>query len=210
MSLETDGSRFVSYEIRDDHSDGEQLVKAQFQNVTYTRYWHDNQTVTKAVADTEMEYRQVLRPGTNERIRRHNNESMTAIIVTTGEEDASDGQGLLLTALEHPGYEHSGMVTYDGVKVEVYEPKSGWFEASRLTGSDTTYRVGEASGVMYVDPETGQLLYANVSYDRGAAGTWGHYLVKKYIQDDVVSTSVTVEYHPGETDVERPAWATRD
>lgn len=205
MTLETNGAHFVTYEIRDDHADGEQLVTASFPNVTFTTYWHDNRTVTRYVSETEEQYRRTLRLDDDERVLQRDDESLTAVVADSDEDDASDGPGLLLSVLSSPGYERTGTTTVAGEAAIVYEARSGWYEAPR-TGSETI-RVENAAGTLVVGSDTGQLYAANVTYETVPAGTWAAYLYEDYVEGSRTSTDVTVEYRPGPTDVDRPAWA---
>lgn len=126
MSLSTTGNPFVAYDIRNDEPDGQVRLIAEFENVTYMTYWHDNRSVTRSKSRTRKQYKQMLDLGEDERLVRQGNESMTAVVVDTDDESPGGGRGLLVTVLEFPGYERTGTTTYEGQEVVVYAAQSGW------------------------------------------------------------------------------------
>ncbi|GAB7012821.1 hypothetical protein [Halolamina salina] len=207
MSLSTNGNQFVAYDISNDEPDGEMLLTAEFEDVTYTTYWHENRSVTRSVASTATQYEQLLELSADERLVRQNNETMTAVVVDTDEESPGGGRSLLLTVLEYPEYERTGTTTYEGRKVAVYAAQSGWYNTANFESGRTAYNVELASGVLYVDAETDQLLYANVTFRFVRAETVGEYLLNKHLRGESATTSIDVAVDPGPTNVTRPEWA---
>lgn len=207
MTLKTNGAHFVTYEIRDDHSDDEQIVTAAFPNVTYSTYWHDNRTVTRYVSETEEQYRRTLQIDDDERVLHRDDESLTAVVVDSDEDDASDGQGLLLSVLTYPGYRRTGTTTVAGEEAVVYEAQGGWYEPPRTRIGSETIRVENAEGVLVVDSDTRQLYAANVTFESVPAGTWATYLYEDYVEGSRTSSNISVKIRPGPTDADRPMWA---
>lgn len=207
MSLSTNGNHFVAYDIRNDDPDGQLLLTAEFENVMYTTYWHENRSVTQYRAASQTQYEQILELSGDERLVRQDNESMTAVVVDTHEESPGGGRGLLLTVLEHPGYERTGTTTYAGREVVVYAVQSGWYNTENAETGSTAYNVESAAGVLYVDADTEQLLYANVTFQFVRAETLGEYLISKHLRGESPTTSIDVAVDPGPTNVTRPEWA---
>lgn len=207
MSLATNGNRFVAFDIIDDESDGQILHTTAFENVTYTTYWHDNRSVTRSESRTETQYDQMRRLDGDERLVSQDNESMTAVVVDPDEDTPGGGVGLLLTVLEYPGYERTGATTYEGREVVVYAAKSGWYTTENVDSGRTAYHIESASGVLYVDADTDQLLYANVTFQFVRAETWGESLLGKHLRGDAVTTSIDIDVDPGSRNVTRPEWA---
>ncbi|WP_053948972.1 hypothetical protein [Halolamina sediminis] len=207
MSLSTNGNHFVTYDIRTDEPDGQLLLTAAFENVTYTTYWHQNRSVTRSKPATRTQYEQMLHLSADERLVRQDNESMTAVVVDTDEDPPGGGRSLLLSVLEYPEYEHTGTTTYDSRAVDVYTAQSGWHNTHNFASGRTAYNVESASGVLYVDADTEQLLYSNVTFQFVRAATWGEYLVTKYVRGESPTTSIDVAVDPGATNVTRPGWA---
>lgn len=207
MALSTNGNRFVAFDIIDDEPDGQILHTTAFENVTYTTYWHDNRSVTRSESRTETQYERMRRLDQGERLVRQDNESMTAVVVDTDEDSPGGGEGLLLTVLEYPGYERTGTTTYDGRDVLVYAARSGWYTTENRESERTAYHIDSASGVLYVDADTEQLLYTNVTFQFVPAETWGEYLASKHLRGESVTTSIDITVDPGSRNVTRPEWA---
>jgi hypothetical protein len=207
MSLSTNGNHFVSYDIINDAPDGQILLTADFENVTYTTYWHENRSVTRSKSATEKQYEQMLHLSDDERLVRQNNESMTAVIVDTDEESPGGGRGLLRLVLEYPGYERTGTTTYEGREVVVYAAQSGWYNTENFASGETAHKIEAASGVLYVDADSKQLRYANVTFQFVRAETWGDYLLNKHLRGESPTTSIDVAVDPRSTNVTRPEWA---
>lgn len=207
MSLSTNGNHFVTYDVRNDDPDGELLLTAAFENVTYTTYWHENRSVTRSKSATKTQYEQMLHLNADERLVRQDNESMTAVVVDSEEDSPGGGRGLLLTVLEYPEYEHTGTTTYEGHEADVYTAQSGWFNTQNFESGRTAYNVESASGVLYVDADSRQLLYSNVTFEFVRAETWGEYFVNKQFRGESPTTSIDVAVDPGATNVTRPEWA---
>jgi len=207
MGLETNGEQFVRYDVRHDSEDGESIGTAYFDNATYTVYWDGTRSVTRSDSDTKAQYRRMLRTGDGERVVHRDNELMTAVITDANDTNGLGGQGLLLSTLEYTVYERVETTRYEGREVAVYEPQNGWYRLDSLgTSKGPRLKVENAEGVLYVDPDTRQLYYANVSYDHVNAATWGEYAITKYGKGEVGSLNVTVEYRLGRTAVEPPEW----
>lgn len=207
MSLSTNGNRFVAYDIRNDEPDGQVLLTAEFENVTYTTYWHDNRTVTRSRSRTVKQYKQMRHRSEDERLVSQNNESMTAVMVDTDEESPGGGRALLRTVLEYPGYERTGTTTYEGHEVVVYAARTGWYNTENFETGRTAYNIESASGVLYVDADTEQLRYTNVTFQFVRAETWGDYLATKHLRGESPTTSIDIAVDPGSTNVTRPEWA---
>ena len=207
MSLSTNGNHFVAYDMSHDASDGQILLTARFENVTYTTYWHENRSVTWSKATTEQQYEQMVHLSADERLVRQNNESRTAVVVDMDEESPGGGRGLLLTVLEYPAYERTGTTTYNGREAVVYAAQSGWYNTENFASGETAHKIETASGVLYVDDDTEQLLYANVSFQFVRAETWGDYIFTKHLRGESPTTSIDVAVDPGVTNVTRPEWA---
>jgi hypothetical protein len=207
MSLSTNGNHFVAYNMSHDASDGQTLLTAEFENVSYTTYWHENRSVMRSKSTTEQQYEEMLHLSADERLVRQNNDSMTAVVVDTDENPPGGGRGLLLSVLEYPAYEPTGTTTYEGREAVVYAAQSGWYNTENFASGRTAHKIEAASGVLLVDADTEKLLYANVTFQFVRAETWGDYILTKQLRGESPTTSVDVAIDPGSTNVTQPEWA---
>lgn len=87
-----------------------------------------------------------------------------------------------------PDYERQGETTYETRDVTVYEPDDGWYERAGR-GAYSEFRVIDSDGELYVDAETGVIVYADVSYTIVEAS---HYA--EYLQARLTGESATIEF----------------
>lgn len=127
--------------------------------------------------------------------------------VYTADRDDVDGDvvfglGLPLSTLGQVAYERRETTTHDGREVVRYVPESGWVTRSYgLLGDRQTTWVRTASGEVLVDPDDGDVLYADVDATVVEADTWGSALTDR-------GTSLTIRYEvqSGVERPERPPW----
>lgn len=117
---------------------------------------------------------------------------------TSVTEPVSGTVSVFVNSLFVVGYEKEGS---DSSAVTVYEPQSGWYDGKR------TYRITGASGDVSADAETYAVHSANVSWEETEpAGTFAEYELARLTTDDPTSHSITIEFDPGDTKLDRPPW----
>lgn len=120
------------------------------------------------------------------------------------DEFSSDyGAGL---ALKYTDYEHRDEETYAGRTVAVYEPKDGWYEPHPATLLTESYRILDSEGEIYVDQDTGTLLYADVSFTFVDASNYAEYVYHRTVGDEVFEFEMSLEFFD-DGEVDRPEWA---
>lgn len=210
MTLWTNGERFLEYTARDDRDDDQQLVIQRFENGTYSTYWNGSHALRHVDADRRREYDRFLRTGDDERLLSRDDDALRATVLETdGDPPLADREqpaGLLGATLGQPDYERTGTATYAGEEAAVYRPASTWRDSSSGPGAGRGFRITNAAGEVYVDPETGTLYYADVRYDFVRADSWGRYLYERYAGEGAATVEITYEYDPGPVDVTEPGW----
>ena len=103
----------------------------------------------------------------------------------------------------HPNYEQHGEATFEGRDVVVYEPQDGWYPSF---GTLPEYRVIDSEGELYVDAETGTLLYADLSYTVVEASNYAEYFLEQWEEEDVLEIEIRYEFSD-DGEVEQPEWA---
>lgn len=113
-------------------------------------------------------------------------------------EPVSGTASVFVNSLSVAGYEKGGPESSAGI---VYKPQSGWYDGSK------TYHISGASGEVHTDAETRVIQSANVSWKvTEPAGTYAEYVLAKLTSDDPTIYTITFEFNPNGTDIERPPW----
>lgn len=154
------------------------------------------EALREAVADDPD--RELLRQG-------RDGDRMTLVVAkndSTAAEPVSGTASVFVRSLFVAGYEAAGT---GSPGVTVYEPRDGWYRGTR------PYRITAASGEVRVDADTGAVRTANVSWDvTKPAGTYARYVLVSLAGDGQTTRRITVEFRPGEPEIERPTWVPRD
>ena len=79
------------------------------------------------------------------------------------------------------------------------KPEPGWYHGD--------YRVTSASGTVQVEPDTGNVMSANISFERTSfEQTYADYLHASMIENNQDTIRITYQFNPGTHDVESPTW----
>lgn len=100
-------------------------------------------------------------------------------------------------------YERIGTAATDSGSLEVYSPEPAWFAAD----IGRSYRITNTDGQVHVDAATGDVVSANVTFEKTPGEHYGDYLQNR---DDTVTFSIHYERSPAPETVDRPDWVLVD
>lgn len=136
------------------------------------------------------------------------------VLVTTNEESDSVEdravnfytRSIAVPEVRYPHYEQADERTFAERDVTVYEPQGGWYYYPDTTPPFADYRLIDVDGELYVDDQTGTILYADMSYTVVEAANYAEYMHSRWQNEGMTTIEIHYEFSD-DGEVDRPEWA---